>query len=136
MSSCNNCAKDVFLELRLKTDPDQIVEQKVCIGCGDEVLNALASQIVCSFCQEPITLLPIPTVAGLKGEIAYVHPYCSRSCRKYYQSTQPHLKSYESYCVVCEKATKNSCARCRLVYYCSRDCQAKDWPKHKSKCKK
>ena len=27
------------------------------------------------------------------------------------------------------------CSRCRLVHYCSKDCQAKNWPIHKSYCK-
>jgi hypothetical protein len=27
------------------------------------------------------------------------------------------------------------CSRCRSIYYCSRECQEKDWVNHKPKCK-
>ncbi len=28
-----------------------------------------------------------------------------------------------------------ACARCRMVYYCSRECQAAAWPQHKRECR-
>lgn len=39
-------------------------------------------------------------------------------------------------CKICKakKQTMKRCTRCRQVYYCSRECQAKDWPMHKTEC--
>ncbi|XP_059144788.1 tudor domain-containing protein 1-like isoform X2 [Physella acuta] len=40
----------------------------------------------------------------------------------------------EKLCLYCHKeGCVNLCSRCKL-YYCSPDCQKKDWPKHKSIC--
>eukprot|EP00899_Mesostigma_viride_P015804 jgi/Mesvir1/24224/Mv10935-RA.1 len=36
----------------------------------------------------------------------------------------------------CGNTSTKSCSRCRLVYYCSRECQSSDYPSHKSECKK
>jgi len=37
-------------------------------------------------------------------------------------------------CVICNKNGTNRCARCKKIYYCSRECQIKDWSKHKLNC--
>ncbi|XP_061174576.1 uncharacterized protein LOC133183660 isoform X2 [Saccostrea echinata] len=39
-------------------------------------------------------------------------------------------------CKMCKqgKQTMKRCTRCREVYYCSRECQAKDWPVHRTMC--
>ncbi|ALC45202.1 CG11253 [Drosophila busckii] len=37
-------------------------------------------------------------------------------------------------CATCQKVAKKKCANCKQIQYCSRDCQLKDWPQHKSKC--
>jgi len=53
-----------------------------------------------------------------------------------------HLEQKVSYlckiCCVCgtSGASLMSCARCRSIYYCSKDCQTADWPAHKPACKK
>eukprot|EP00942_MAST-04A_sp_MAST-4A-sp1_P003552 g3552.t1 len=41
-----------------------------------------------------------------------------------------------SLCIQCSNPGKKRCARCRLVNYCSRECQEKHWPLHKKQCKK
>ncbi|KAG9020393.1 hypothetical protein FS837_008266, partial [Tulasnella sp. UAMH 9824] len=38
-------------------------------------------------------------------------------------------------CEVCASEAKQRCSQCLLVYYCSRECQTKDWKAHKRSCK-
>ena len=39
-------------------------------------------------------------------------------------------------CHLCKSKTNLSCGNCRIVYYCSKDCQKKDWKNHKLVCNK
>ncbi len=48
-------------------------------------------------------------------------------------SAQP---AEEKLCAVCNKAATKSCSQCKIMRYCSRDCQAVHWPTHKLTCKK
>lgn len=43
-----------------------------------------------------------------------------------------------THCYTCGKneGKMRRCSRCKLVYYCSEDCQLKDWPAHKAVCLK
>lgn len=38
-------------------------------------------------------------------------------------------------CKVCSKKSTLKCGQCGKVSYCSRECQFKDWPRHKANCK-
>jgi hypothetical protein len=39
------------------------------------------------------------------------------------------------YCATCSAVdAPNQCGKCRLVNYCNRECQKKDWTKHKTYC--
>lgn len=41
----------------------------------------------------------------------------------------------ERLCVVCDATGKvRHCARCKAVYYCSKECQVAHWPEHKAMC--
>jgi len=37
-------------------------------------------------------------------------------------------------CSVCQTAARSICSNCRSEYYCSRECQTKDWKLHKQHC--
>jgi len=40
----------------------------------------------------------------------------------------------EQVCNVCGSKSKTKCSACLQVFYCSKECQKKDWPNHKSRC--
>lgn len=37
-------------------------------------------------------------------------------------------------CSICATPTRNICNGCKLIYYCSTECQSSDWKKHKKIC--
>lgn len=39
-------------------------------------------------------------------------------------------------CSRCHEMGTRKCGKCRVVYYCSKECQAADWENHKEFCKK
>jgi heat shock protein HspQ len=50
------------------------------------------------------------------------------------QPVEQQVKSPAQPCHICQKVTTKNCSRCKKVYYCSRECQAKDWSTHKQIC--
>jgi hypothetical protein len=52
------------------------------------------------------------------------------------------VSELSSTCAVCNSTSTlngtplSKCGRCKIVEYCGKDCQVKDWPKHKENCKK
>ena len=38
-------------------------------------------------------------------------------------------------CHACGEDAKSICSGCRIVYFCSKECQVSAWPSHKRKCK-
>ncbi|KAM0737414.1 Zinc finger MYND domain-containing protein 10 [Formica fusca] len=39
-------------------------------------------------------------------------------------------------CSLCQEVSKQQCSKCKKVWYCSRQCQVKDWEEHKKICNK
>ena len=54
------------------------------------------------------------------------------------ENEEGELKKAARVCKNCgkEASKMQKCSRCRLVRYCSRDCQLADWKEHKKSCKK
>ena len=48
----------------------------------------------------------------------------------------PNLSFMPEQCSVCGKESTSRCSKCKTVYYCSRECQLRDWPNHKQSCNK
>ena len=43
---------------------------------------------------------------------------------------------HKAKCSNCDKPNSNlKCSKCKLVFYCSKECQVKDWSTHKLLCK-
>lgn len=38
------------------------------------------------------------------------------------------------YCHVCKEIAKSKCSACKVVWYCSPECQKGDWKAHKPLC--
>jgi len=45
------------------------------------------------------------------------------------------LRERTCYAADCKEYTNLRCSRCCCAYYCSPECQIKEWQKHKSECK-
>jgi len=45
------------------------------------------------------------------------------------------LKKPTRKCDVCKTSTTKACARCKISYFCSAECQKTAWKKHKKVCK-
>jgi len=47
------------------------------------------------------------------------------------------MSAFKKRCAKCAKSdcSLRACSKCHIVYYCDRDCQISDWPKHKASCR-
>ena len=45
------------------------------------------------------------------------------------------MRDLVSSCLVCQKTHADKCGICKIIRYCSKDCQLQDWKRHKRQCK-
>lgn len=58
----------------------------------------------------------------------------SHPTNRYEESAPVHFEPADS-CVMCNKTPAKRCERCASCWYCSKECQKRDWPIHKLLCK-
>mmetsp|Transcript_3515 Transcript_3515/g.5292 ORF Transcript_3515/g.5292 Transcript_3515/m.5292 type:complete len:247 (-) Transcript_3515:69-809(-) len=84
----------------------------------------------------------VPSISTNDGLYIYMHEKGVCSCMQYvaaaardgtYEETPMHAKPLCGGCKKSVDVTKR-CSRCKIASYCSRDCQAKDWKRHKKVC--
>ena len=53
------------------------------------------------------------------------------------KSDKPHAssKNVSGFCSVCSSKTTKRCSKCKMAWYCCRECQVNDWNEHKLICK-
>ena len=59
----------------------------------------------------------------------------TRSRREDGEANRATSSEVEGSCKVCGVKGTKKCGKCMAAIYCSRDCQIKDWKKHKNECK-
>lgn len=73
--------------------------------------------------------------AVLKGKETIIMCHCSQEC---WSITFKALKKrkLKFTCSYCHKVITNllRCGKCRVIHYCSRECQKADWKEHKAVC--
>lgn len=80
---------------------------------------------------QPSSLSDVLSALGQFGDLSYN----SSALQKQLQSTKAILPKSAT-CGNCKEREKKMmvCGQCRQVYYCSRECQKKNWKEHKKSC--
>jgi len=153
MEPCAHCKKEIDIAKKGYT--------KVMLSRGGATV--LSEVYLCGLCKKfvpyPVDCfhcrLPVPTDAAIpivvrcskdgrfskdggEDERAMV-VFCSVKCQKELSrelfSQGSDTKRECNYCKKGERRMKK-CSRCKLIRYCSRECQGADWIEHKSVCER
>lgn len=126
-----------------------------CVHC-DTIISPHVEYIACDVCKDNYAIC---TKCRRSGEIFHEHDQFDEyehgnpvltlmmtytSGRKGYIDScdsddepetviEERMKSRIGSCIMCQKTTSNRCKRCK-VNYCSKECQYRDWSRHKQYC--
>jgi hypothetical protein len=104
----------------------QFFPNEVCWVCNDKATGVdLRSE---SERLDIVTMLVLPICLKLD---------CQRASKTYFKKMLGKVHAHA--CMTCKSWLNDKplkCADCKQAFYCSRDCFVKDWPLHKTWCKK
>jgi len=124
-SSANQSKQE--MEFIFRTMPQEGVQQVWC-GTKEELY------ILRKLLDENASRIAPPLRAEIKKELP--SSWQSLSCGHISFITPSMSSKKKPVCELCGTETKLSCSRCKVVYYCSRQCQTKHWRGgHKLDCK-
>lgn len=133
---CLTCNKRLtnFIVIKSKHEDGKIKEKTYCdyycIGSGYR-------DLFCVLCGAECHLTKCDKIINMEG-YTNILKLCSPKCSREIVTLIRKLdeRTLEAACKNCEKYTKDLkiCAKCRFTYYCSRECQKKDWKEHKEDC--
>ena len=145
---CDHCKKpqqsrEEILTLSKQLEPNThiLFAPKPYVACGKQCLRILFANSnkddqCCIICQRrPATqdeTFMLQSYQTTKSAIISCFVVCSTEC-KFIMS---EYLGGATICGVCGKeGSVKLCARCNMIPYCSRECQKKDYPRHKFACR-
>lgn len=78
----------------------------------------------------------------LSGMEEFFNEHLSSPGMKFFDAEGKEVSQVEIHTVECNTCKKkppaklSKCAKCQLIYYCSKECQTQDWKRHKLECGK
>ena len=118
--------KDGNGEIKAKTYCDY-----ACMGFGYKNLS-------CVLCGKDCHLTICDKIINME-EYVNILKLCSPTCSRAIVTLtrKKDGRTLEASCKACKKYVKDlkRCGKCGMVYYCSKECQIKDWKDHKEDCK-
>lgn len=110
-----------------QTMPDNGHIQSIKAGCPEEM------KVLYKFFRKNSKLLSKEFVKKFEGSIPDKYLAIPSSFTTFISPL--YTGNHDRVCSVCGLFGKqNYCARCKLVFYCSRECQSKDWKRHRPEC--
>lgn len=100
-------------------------------------VHALIGDHLLRTCPNPgATILCLETVSRRDPLLRRIRAWIDGDEYKDEDECEDVVRFLARVCRVCEsKDGLRACARCKKVYYCSKDCQVSDWKRHKQTCK-
>lgn len=139
---CNMCKRQGTLYFLVEAANQTYYHAcKSCFRANDYQQKFPFSQGKCCQCGE--TAHPTFSETAVSLEFMRLRLYCSPLCRHSANAKEakmePQKPKSEAFCMNCSLhgtivVGKKRCGKCKLIRYCSRECQKMDWPRHRKTC--